>query len=61
MLAFSCGGRFFEARDRGVLQELDAAIQPLACVGFTTYGEQFGPMQVNHTLTALMLGRPHGR
>ena len=61
MLAFSCGGRMLEARDRGVLPQLEAATSPLPCLGFTTYGEQFGPMQVNHTLTALMLGLPHGR
>jgi hypothetical protein len=61
MLAFSCGGRMLEARDRGVLPQLEAATGQLPCLGFTTYGEQFGSMQVNHTLTALMLGLPHGR
>ncbi len=60
MLAFSCGGRLLEARNRGVLPALEVATCPMPCVGFTTYGEQYGPMQVNHTLTALMLGGPHG-
>ncbi len=60
LLAFSCGGRLLEARERGVLEQLEAAVCGPGCAGFTTYGEQFGPMQVNHTLTALMLGRPHG-
>ena len=61
MLAFSCGGRLLEAHTRGVLESFEAATCRLPCVGFTTYGEQFGPMQVNHTLTALMLGVPHGQ
>jgi hypothetical protein len=61
MLAFSCGGRLLEARSRGVLDAVEASICQLPCVGFTTYGEQFGPMQVNHTLTALLLGVPHGQ
>jgi len=60
MLAFSCGGRLLEAHSRGVFSDFEAATSPLPCAGFTTYGEQFGPMQVNHTLTALMLGVPHG-
>jgi hypothetical protein len=61
MLAFSCGGRLLEARARGVQAAVEEAICQVPCVGFTTYGEQFGPMQVNHTLTALMLGVPHGQ
>jgi len=60
MLAFSCGGRLMEARARGVVPEFEAASCSLPCAGFTTYGEQFGPMQVNHTLTALLLGTPNG-
>ncbi len=61
MLAFNCGGRLLEAENRGVLSEFSRAICPFPCVGFTTYGEQFGSMQVNHTLTALLLGWPDGR
>jgi len=58
MLAFNCGGRLFEARHLGVVDELFKATCPFSSVGFTTYGEQFGPMQVNHTLTGLLLGWP---
>ncbi len=61
MLAFNCGGRLLEAKDRGVLQAFSEATCPHPCVGFTTYGEQFGSMQVNHTLTALLLGWPDER
>ncbi len=61
MLAFNCGGRLLEARTLGVLDAFEEATCPLPCVGFTTYGEQYGPMQVNHTLTGLMLGVPDGR
>ena len=61
MLAFSCGGRLLEAHTKGVVDQFQAATCRLPCAGFTTYGEQFGPMQVNHTLTALMLGVPLGQ
>ncbi len=61
MLAFSCGGRLLEAHLEDVLPELQEVTSQLPCAGFTTYGEQFGPMQVNHTLTALMLGWPDER
>ena len=61
MLAFNCGGRLLEAENRGVIREFHDATCPFPCVGFTTYGEQFGSMQVNHTLTSLMLGWPDER
>jgi len=57
MLLFNCGGRMFEAEAHGAVQALYQAMCPLPAVGFVTYGEQFGAMQVNHTLTGLVLGR----
>ena len=57
MLLFNCGGRIWEATTQGRIGELAAAMQTDIAAGFTTYGEQFGPLQVNHTLTGLVLGR----
>jgi hypothetical protein len=59
-LLFNCGGRMWEASTLGKAEELAAAMSPLPAVGFTTYGEQFGTMQINHTLTGLIFGPRHG-
>lgn len=56
MVLFSCGGRQLEARARGVVEPMVHAMSPVPAAGFVTYGEQFGPMQINHTLTGLLLG-----
>jgi hypothetical protein len=58
MLLFNCGGRMWEAVAQDRVPELAAAMQTGRAAGFTTYGEQFGPLQVNHTLTGLVLGHP---
>lgn len=57
MLLFNCGGRLLEARAHGWEQALERAmcLPDLPVAGFTTYGEQYGPMQVNSTLTGLVL------
>jgi hypothetical protein len=60
LLLFNCGGRIFEAIAKGIVDELAEAMCPLPAAGFTTYGEQFGPLQINHTLTGLVFGRSHG-
>ena len=57
MLLFNCGGRMWEAIAQARVDELADAMQTGIAAGFTTYGEQFGPLQVNHTLTGLVLGR----
>lgn len=56
LLLFNCGGRMWEAGARGRAGELAAAMQPIPAAGFTTYGEQFGTVQINHTLTGLVFG-----
>ena len=56
LLLFNCGGRIWEARSRGQVAELGAAMLPLPGAGFTTYGEQYGSAQLNHTLTGLVFG-----
>jgi hypothetical protein len=58
LLLFNCGGRLLEARARGLTDQMGEAMSPLPPCGFTTYGEQFGAMHVNHTLTGLVLGEP---
>jgi len=61
LLLFNCGGRLLEARARGMEVAFAKAMQPVPGVGFTTYGEQFGAMHVNHTLSGLAFGWPDGR
>jgi hypothetical protein len=56
MMLFNCGGRLLEAQGKGVAMELGRALTPIPAAGFTTYGEQFGSMQVNHTLTGVVFG-----
>jgi hypothetical protein len=56
MLLFSCGGRMWEAIAQNRVSELADAMHTRIAAGFTTYGEQFGALQVNHTLTGLVLG-----
>jgi len=59
MLLFNCGGRLLEAEASGVRDALERAMCPpdVPAAGFTTYGEQYGPMQVNSTLTGLVFRR----
>ena len=56
LLLFNCAGRMIEAANTSCIGDLGRAMAPLRSVGFTTYGEQYGPMTVNHTLTGLVLG-----
>ncbi len=56
MLLFNCAGRMLEAANSGCTAAVAQAMAPVRSVGFTTYGEQYGPMTVNHTLTGLVLG-----
>ena len=60
MLLFNCGGRMWEATTHDRVAALAEAMQLHRASGFTTYGEQFGPLQVNHSLTGLVLGAQHG-
>ncbi|NVB40257.1 FIST C-terminal domain-containing protein [Pseudenhygromyxa sp. WMMC2535] len=57
MLLFNCSGRLWEARASGRLDALAAAMTPVLAAGFSTYGEQYRHIQVNHTLTGLVFGR----
>lgn len=57
-LLFDCGGRLLGARASGQLQELAQVYNQVPTVGFTTYGEFYGPLLVNHTLTGVLFGEP---
>jgi hypothetical protein len=56
LLVFDCVLRRIELETRG----LDAAVGELlarkGAVGFSSFGEQLGPLHVNHTLTGMALG-----
>lgn len=56
VLAFSCLGRHLEAQSRGASAALDDVYATLPVCGFHSFGEQSGPLLVNHTLAALALG-----
>lgn len=56
LLAFSCIGRHWEARARGIERELAEVYAAYRAVGFQSYGEQSGMLLVNHTLTGLAIG-----
>jgi len=56
MLLFNCGGRLLEARAYGTESALNEAMSMIPAAGFSTYGEQYGALLVNHTLTGVALG-----
>jgi hypothetical protein len=53
VLAFSCLGRHREAVTSGTLDQIAAVYDRHAVLGFHSFGEQTGPLLVNHTLTGL--------
>jgi hypothetical protein len=57
LLLFNCGGRMWEATSQGRVAELARAMLPIRGAGFTTYGEQFRAVHLNHTLTGLVFGQ----
>lgn len=57
LLLFNCGGRLNQAKCAGEVEGLASAMSPVPAAGFSTYGEQFGPLLVNHTVTGVLFGR----
>lgn len=55
-LGFDCILRRLELAETGQTAQVEKALLPLNFVGFSTYGEQFGAIHVNQTLTAVVLG-----
>lgn len=57
LLLFNCGGRLLLSQAEGSEAALHEAMSPVPAAGFSTYGEQFGPLHINQTLTGLLLAR----
>lgn len=53
LLLFNCLGRHLSAAQDGQLQPLFDALHVAPLGGFNTYGEQFGTLHINHTLTGI--------
>ncbi len=51
ILAFECILRRIEAQEKQMTRKISGLMRQHGVAGFSTYGEQFGPMHVNHTLT----------
>lgn len=56
MLGYDCILRRLEIMRRGELAQAKEILAPYRFIGFSTYGEQFNALHVNHTLTGMALG-----
>jgi hypothetical protein len=56
IFACDCIQRRMEMQQYGEIDRAKQALAQYPVIGFSTYGEQFGGVHVNHTLTALVLG-----
>ena len=57
VIAFDCVLRRLEATDTGKRDQLREVLSRLPVVGFSTYGEQFGGLHLNQTITGIAIGR----
>jgi hypothetical protein len=55
-LLFDCVGRRMLAARDGLLDALRETVSVLPVAGFHTFGEQYGPLQVNFTMTGAVFG-----
>jgi len=55
-IGFDCILRRLECNEKGLTQDIDPLLERLSMCGFATYGEQFGAMHVNQTLTGVAIG-----
>jgi hypothetical protein len=60
LLVFDCVLRRIELEARGLDQQVGQLLARKGAVGFNSYGEQVGPLHVNHTLTGVALGTQRG-
>jgi len=60
LLLFSCGGRFHAAERAGELEPLAQAMAVAPVAGMSTYGEHFGSLLLNYTLTGVAFARGPG-
>jgi hypothetical protein len=56
IVASDCILRRLEMQQHGEIERARQVLAQYPLIGFSTYGEQFGSVHVNHTLTALVLG-----
>jgi hypothetical protein len=55
LLTFSCIARHHEVERHGKRDALDRIYARSPIIGFSSFGEQFGPLLVNHSLVALAI------
>ena len=60
IFACECVLRRIEAEQTQATRALSDVLSRHRVVGFSTYGEQIGPLHVNHTMTGVMLVNPGG-
>lgn len=60
LLVFDCVLRRIELETRGLDEQVGQLMAQKGAVGFNSYGEQVGPLHVNHTLTGIALGTQRG-
>lgn len=61
ILGCDCILRRIEAEQKQVAHQLSEILAEHKVVGFSTYGEQIGPLHVNHTMTGVALYAPRAR
>jgi len=60
LLVFDCVLRRIELEARGLDSQVGQLMARKRAVGFSSYGEQLGPLHVNHSLTGVALGTQRG-
>lgn len=58
ILAFDCILRRIETQEKQMTAQVSALLRQHGVVGFSTYGEQIGPMHVNQTMTGIAFYPP---
>lgn len=61
ILAFDCMLRRLEAQEKQKLGAVSELLRRHGVMGFSTYGEQRGPIHVNHTMTGMAFYPPGAR
>lgn len=56
LLVFDCIARRTELEGRGLDAAAGKLLADYGAIGFSSYGEQLGPLHTNHTLTGIALG-----
>lgn len=55
-LGCDCIGRRLELQQKGLTEEAEKVLKNIDFIGFSTYGEQFNGIHINHTLTGIAIG-----